>query len=91
MNADPFVIRSIIMKASELLRAMDIGNSVAEFDLHLQVYFLQTQIYLDFVSGKCDIIPGDKGTGKTAIYKFIKERYREIRQLKNVELLPRIQ
>ena len=88
MNADPFVIRSIIMKASELLRAMDIGNSVAEFDLHLQVYFLQTQIYLDFVSGKCDIISGDKGTGKTAIYKFIKERYREIRQLKNVELLP---
>ncbi|MFA5111052.1 MAG: hypothetical protein WC443_06590 [Desulfobaccales bacterium] len=75
------------MKASELLRAMDIGNSVAEFDLHLQVYFLQTQIYLDFVSGKCDIISGDKGTGKTAIYKFIKERYRQIKQLTNVELI----
>ncbi|MDD3581991.1 MAG: hypothetical protein PHW74_13340 [Desulfobacca sp.] len=75
------------MQASEILRVMDIGNSVAEFDHHLQVYFLETQIYLDFVNGKYDIISGDKGTGKTAIYKIIKERYREIPQLNTVELI----
>jgi len=75
------------MKVSELLRTMDIGNSVAEFDLHLQAYFLETEIYWAFVNGKCDIISGDKGTGKTAIYKFIKERYRDIAQLENVELI----
>jgi hypothetical protein len=33
------------MKAISLLKVLDVGNSVAEFDTHLQAYFLETQIY----------------------------------------------
>ena len=62
------------MKAVSLLKTLDIGNSVAEFDTHLQSYFLETQIYSDFISGKYDIISGDKGTGKTAIYRIVREK-----------------
>ncbi len=75
------------MKVIEPLRRTDIGNSVAEFDTHLQHYFLETQIYSDFVSGRYDIVSGDKGTGKTAIYRIVRDKYREIPELHDVELL----
>jgi hypothetical protein len=75
------------MFAKELLQKLTIGNSVAEFDIHLKEYFLETQIYLDFVKGRYDLVSGDKGTGKTAIYRIIKEKYRSIPELRNVELI----
>ncbi len=75
------------MKVKDLLKVLDIGNSVAEFDKDLQVYFLETQIYTDFINGKYDIISGDKGTGKTAIYKIVRDKYRDIRQLADVEII----
>jgi hypothetical protein len=75
------------MKAADLLPLLDIGNSVAEFDTHLQAYFLETQIYSDFVNGRCDIVTGDKGTGKTAIYRIIRDKYRDIPELQDVELV----
>ncbi len=71
----------------DLLAKLDIGNSVAEFDVQLQSYFLETQIYMDFINDKYDIISGDKGTGKTAIYKIVRDRYRSIPELKDVELI----
>ncbi len=75
------------MKAASLLKTLDIGNSVAEFDTDLQAYFLETQIYTDFINEKCDIISGDKGTGKTAIYRIIRDKYRDIPQLTDVEIV----
>jgi len=75
------------MKATSLLKTLNIGNSVAEFDTHLQTYFLETQIYSDFVRGKYDIVAGDKGTGKTAIYRIVRDKYREVPELENVELV----
>lgn len=35
-----------------------------------------------------DIIAGDKGTGKTALYRILKERYRERPELEDVEVVP---
>jgi hypothetical protein len=58
------------------LQKLDIGSSVAEFDTQLQLYFLETQIYCDFVNDRYDIVSGDKGTGKTAIYRIVRDRYR---------------
>lgn len=75
------------MKAVSLLKTLDIGNSVAEFDTDLQAYFLETQIYSDFINEKYDIISGDKGTGKTAIYRIIRDKYRDIPQLSDVEIV----
>lgn len=75
------------MKAKEVLSAMDIGNSVAEFDIQLQSYFLETQIYKDFIKDKYDILSGDKGTGKTAIYKIVRDRYRSIPELSEIEII----
>ena len=75
------------MKAVSLLKALDIGNSVAEFDTDLQTYFLETQIYSDFIKGKYDIVAGDKGTGKTAIYRIVRDKYRDIPELVDVEII----
>jgi hypothetical protein len=62
------------MNTIGLLRMLDIGNSVAEFDEGLSRYFVKTQIYSDFVSDKYDVVKGEKGVGKTAIYKVVKEQ-----------------
>ncbi len=75
------------MNIKELLQKLDLGSSVAEFDTHLREYFLETQMYLDFIKDKYDIVSGDKGTGKTAIYRIVKEKYRSIEELKNIELV----
>lgn len=75
------------MKASQLLKKLDFGNSVAEFDEQLDAYFVETQIYSDFIDGKYDIVSGDKGTGKTAIYRIVRDKHNEIPQLSDVELV----
>jgi len=75
------------MKAKTLLNEINFGNSVAEFDKHLQAYFIETQFYSDFIKDRFDIISGDKGTGKTAIYQIVRDKYRTIPDLSNVELI----
>jgi hypothetical protein len=55
----------------ELLANVDFGNSVAEFDRSLESYFVETVSFRSLVSGNYDVIAGDKGTGKTALYKAL--------------------
>ena len=62
----------------ELLQGLKLGNSVAEFDAQLESYFLETQPFRELVSGNMDIIAGDKGTGKTAIFRILHKRYASI-------------
>lgn len=75
------------MNTKSLLGKLDIGNSVAEFDTQLQLYFLETQIYSDFINDRYDIVSGDKGAGKTAMYRIVRDRYRSIPELEDVELI----
>ena len=75
------------MNVQEILRAFDLGNSVAEFDKGLEQYFVETDIFYALVKDRADIIAGDKGTGKTAIYKYFERRYTEIPELSNIELI----
>lgn len=56
-------------KTKDILSKLEIGTSVAERDEGLDAYFVETQIYKDFEKGKHDIIFGDKGSGKSAIYR----------------------
>ncbi|MGH3031457.1 MAG: hypothetical protein ACRDNE_11995, partial [Gaiellaceae bacterium] len=76
------------MQRAQLLQGLDIGNSVAEFDKSLERYFLQTALFRDFVADRYDIVSGDKGTGKTAIFRFITEHRRTFDELRDIEVLP---
>lgn len=71
----------------EVLRKLDLGNSVAEFDKSLEKYFVETETFRALVEGKGDIVAGDKGTGKTAMFRILHKRYRSIPELAEVEVL----
>jgi hypothetical protein len=75
------------MKMIEIVRKLDLGSSVAEFDEALEKYFVETEAFKAVVSGRFDIIAGDKGTGKTAMYRILERRHRSIPELDNVEIV----
>jgi hypothetical protein len=77
-----------VMTPKALLNLCNLGSSVAEFDSRLQEYFLETQVYRDFVAGKIDIVSGDKGTGKSAIFRILRDRYKLVPELRDVEIIP---
>lgn len=75
------------MKVEEVLRLVDLGSSVAESDAALERYFVETRAFDDLVNDRGDVIAGDKGTGKTALYRILRGRYRSIPALSKVEVL----
>jgi hypothetical protein len=72
----------------DALRKLDLGSSVAEFDQQLETYFVETQSFLDLIENRRDIIAGDKGTGKTAIFKILHRRYTSLPALRNTIVVP---
>lgn len=72
----------------ELLLDLSFGGSVAEFDADLKNYFLETQPFRQLVADERDIVAGDKGTGKTAIFKVLHDRYPHMPQLRHVIVVP---
>src|SRR5664280_361133 len=72
----------------DVLRELDLGNSVAEFDTALERFFVETHTFRQLVLDKVDVVAGDKGTGKTALFRILQQRYREIPELSDVELIP---
>jgi hypothetical protein len=70
-----------------LLRGLDVGSSVAEHDEQLERYFVETETFRALVEDRADVIAGDKGSGKSALYKILSERYTYIPELKNVEVI----
>lgn len=61
------------MKGKELVKLVSFGTSVAEFDTDLEQYFIETETFRSVIGDQGDIIAGDKGTGKTAIYRILKK------------------
>lgn len=59
---------------------------MAEFDDALERYFVETEAFNMLVSGNVDIIAGDKGTGKTALFKILMKRYPDL--LPDTEVVP---
>jgi len=77
-----------VATVKSLLSKLNLGTSVAEFDDDLESYFVETNVFREFIRDKVDIIAGDKGTGKTAIYRFINKRHKDIKELKDVLIIP---
>ena len=71
----------------DALQSLYLGKSVAEFDDALERYFIETNAFRELVQDKCDIIAGDKGTGKTAIYRILQKKYTSIPELKKIEVI----
>lgn len=76
------------MTVGEILTSLDLGNSVAEYDQALEKYFIETATFRALVQDEGDVIAGDKGTGKTALFRILQRRYPSIPELANVEVVP---
>ncbi|MBZ9822466.1 hypothetical protein [Mesorhizobium sp. CA4] len=74
--------------AKSVLSKLKIGKSVAEFDDDLEEYFVETDTFQSIIGGEYDIVAGDKGTGKTAIFRLLSNNYRSYNVLDDTELLP---
>src|SRR6266498_2033274 len=75
------------MQMSDVVRKVELGNSVAEFDDALEKYFVETEPFRALVSNRADVVAGDKGTGKTAIFRILKRRYATVPELRQVEVI----
>lgn len=71
----------------DALTALDLGSSVAEHDELLRRYFVETETFRSVIEGRVDVVAGDKGTGKTALFRILKERYAEFDELADVEVV----
>jgi hypothetical protein len=71
-----------------ILQDLDLGNSVAEFDTALEKYFVETHIFRQLIRDEADIVAGDKGTGKTALFRILNDRYTAINELSDIEVVP---
>jgi hypothetical protein len=54
--------------AAHLLAGLDLGSAVAESDNLLEAARVETSIFDDLLADRIDLIPGTKGSGKTALY-----------------------
>ena len=75
------------MNVHEMLGELDLGNAVAEFEQDLERYFVETDVFRVLAEARADIITGDKGTGKTALYQYLKRRSSGIPELYDVEII----
>jgi hypothetical protein len=53
-----------------ILRALDLGSSVAETDRLLETARVETSVFSDLLADRVDLIPGTKGSGKSALYRI---------------------
>lgn len=65
------------MNAITALLQTDFGNPDGLYDQHLENYFLDQDYWKNIVEGKTYFVIGRKGTGKSAIYNWIKNREAE--------------
>jgi hypothetical protein len=71
----------------DILLGLDLGNSVAEFDSSLEKYFVENEAFNALINDRADVIAGDKGTGKTALYRILQKRRGTMDELKGVEVI----
>src|SRR5438093_13298617 len=57
-------------KAADLLQALNLGESIAEVDTLLETVRVETSAFSDLLRDKVDLIPGTKGSGKSALFRI---------------------
>lgn len=55
---------------SRLLQGLDLGSSVAESDTLLEAARIETSAFADLLNDRVDLIPGTKGSGKSALFRI---------------------
>ncbi|MGP0068839.1 MAG: hypothetical protein ACLQGP_35220 [Isosphaeraceae bacterium] len=55
---------------AEILQQLDLGCSIAESDEVLEAARIETSVYSDLLADRVDLIPGTKGSGKSALYRI---------------------
>ena len=55
---------------STLLRGVDLGYSIAEEDTLLEAARIETSAFTDLLNDRVDLIPGTKGSGKSALFRI---------------------
>ncbi len=55
---------------STILGDLDLGSSVAEEDEILKVAMVETSAFTDLLNDRVDLVPGTKGSGKSALFRF---------------------
>ena len=58
------------IEAASLLAGLDLGSAVAELDTLLETARVETSVFDDLLADRIDLIPGTKGSGKTALYRI---------------------
>jgi hypothetical protein len=53
-----------------LLQGLDLGSSVAESDTVLESARIETSAFSDLLNDRVDLIPGTKGSGKSALFRI---------------------
>jgi hypothetical protein len=61
----------------KLIKAIDLGAPVAEHDTILEEARIETSTFTDLFRDRVDLVPGTKGSGKTALYRLISEFSKE--------------
>lgn len=70
--------RARAMQRLDLLKQLSFGAQIAEDEVQeLANYFVQTHQWDQIANGKLDIIRGEKGSGKSAIYALLTTRSEE--------------
>lgn len=57
----------------QLIPGIDLGSSVAELDTLLETARVETSVFNDLFYDRVDLIPGTKGSGKTALFRIFVE------------------
>src|SRR4051812_31756028 len=77
------------MKIEDRLRHLNFGAPAAERDINqgLKEYFFESESYKRLRDSSKNIILGNRGSGKSAIFKMLAENFRE-KKYKIIELAP---
>ncbi len=76
-------------KARSDLQNLRLGAHSAENEFRtLENYFVETSEYLQTLRGEVNVVAGRKGSGKTAIFFQVRDRFRELRKNTVTDLKP---
>jgi hypothetical protein len=56
--------------AARILQQVDLGSSIAEQDTLLETARVETSAFSDLFQDKVDLVPGTKGSGKSALFRI---------------------